>query len=178
MVALQRLQRHQRRLAAEVESHAPLDFCRVDAPIMVVPLTGWTRVAEKALVFATRISPEVHAVQVLTKEVPKEDLSEHWDELVEKPAQHAGVNPPILKVVRSKYRQELRPIVNFVRELVRRNPDRTVGVVVPELVERRWYHYFFSYATLLRGMLLLRGNPRIVIMTMPWYPHGSEHGAA
>ncbi|HZV34834.1 MAG TPA: APC family permease [Verrucomicrobiae bacterium] len=178
MIALQRLKKHQRRLEAAVESHGPLDFCATDAPIMVVPLSGWTRVAEKALLFATRLSPEVHAVQVLTREVPEDDLSKHWDEFVEEPAREAGFTPPTLKVVHSQFRQELRPVVNYVRELVRENPGRTVGVVVPEVIERKWYHYFLSYATLLRGMLLLRGNPRIVIMTMPWYAPTGHHGAA
>jgi hypothetical protein len=145
---------------------------------MVVPLTGWTRVAKKALLFATRLSSDVYAVQVLTEDVPKEDLSKHWDELVVEPAREAGFKPPAIEVLHSKYRQELRPVVNFVRELVRKNPGRTVGVVVPEVVERKWYHYFLNYATLLRGMLLLRGNPRIVVMTMPWYPRSSEHVAA
>jgi amino acid transporter len=177
MLAMNRLKMHQRRLAAAVECHEPINFCPVHTPIMVVPLTGWTRVGEKALLFATRLSPEVHAVQVLTEEVPKEDLSQHWDEYVQTPAREAGLNPPTLKVVHSRYRQELRPVVNFVRELLRENPGRTVGVVVPEVVERRWYHYFLSYATLLRGMLLLRGNPRIVIMTMPWYAKINPQGA-
>lgn len=176
VVALSYLRRHQRRLAAAVEMHEPLDFCWVRAPIMVVPMNGWTRVAAKALLFATRLSSEVHAVQVLTEDVPKEDLSAHWAEYVEEPARQANFKPPTLKVIHSKYRQELRPVVNYVRELLKKNPGRTIGVLVPELVERRWYHYFLSYATLLRGMLLVRGNPRIVIMTMPWYARGSHHG--
>lgn len=174
MEVLRRIRKHERRLEAAVESHLPLDFCREDAPIMVVPMTGWTRVAEKALLFATRLSPEVHAVQVLTEEVPKEDLSQCWGQYVEAPAREAGFIPPTLKVIHSHYRQELRPVLNFVRELLRKNPGRTVGVVVPELVERRWYHYFLSDGTLLRGLLLLRGNPRIVVMTMPWYTRGQH----
>jgi amino acid transporter len=178
IVALLRLQGRQRRLEMAVDSHQPLNCHMLNMPIMVVPVTGWTRVTEKALLFAMRLAPEVHAVQVLGEEVPTEDLSGRWAELVENPAREAGMKPPSLKVIRSKYRELLRPVVDYTRELVRKNPGRIVAVVMPELVERRWYHYFLSDATLLRGMLLLRGNPRIAIVTVPWYAghHGARHG--
>jgi len=163
------LQKRARQMEADVESHRPLDLHWPDAPIMVVPISDWTRVAEKALLFAMRLSPEVHVLEVLTGDVPKQDLSQEWHDLVEVPTNNAGLKPPILKVIRSRYRQQLRPIVTYVQEVARQNPGRVVAVVVPELVEQRWYHYFLGAAILLRGLLLLRGNPRVVVMTVPWY---------
>jgi hypothetical protein len=42
--------------------------------------------------------------------------------------------------------------------------------MVPEIVERRWYHFLFRHrTTLLKGLLLLRGGPQIMIITTPWY---------
>lgn len=174
MLALLRLQGYQHRRESAVDSHRPLDCRRLDMPLMVVPVFGWTRITEKALLFAMRLSPEVHAVQILTPDVPEQNLSEHWTRLVEIPAREAGMTPPSLKVICSKYRELLRPVVTYARQLTRENPGRVVAVVVPELVERRWYHYFLSYATLLRGMLLLHGNPRIVVITVPWYGAGAH----
>ena len=45
------------------------------------------------------------------------------------------------------------------------------SMVVPNLVERRWYHRFLHNARgeLLTAMLLLNGNRRINIVSVPWY---------
>jgi hypothetical protein len=53
----------------------------------------------------------------------------------------------------------------------RQNPNRRIAVVVPELIERHWYHYFLenNRAELLKALMLLRGNEQIVIMNIPWY---------
>jgi hypothetical protein len=55
--------------------------------------------------------------------------------------------------------------------LERRNPDRQIAVVVPNLVERRWYQRFLhnQRGELLTALLLLNGNRRIVIVNVPWY---------
>jgi hypothetical protein len=44
-------------------------------------------------------------------------------------------------------------------------------VLVPELVERHWYHYFLhnQRAQALKALLLVRGNQRVITMNVPWY---------
>jgi len=44
-------------------------------------------------------------------------------------------------------------------------------VVIPELVEERWYEYFMhnQRARLLEWMLLARGNERIFTVASPYY---------
>jgi len=51
------------------------------------------------------------------------------------------------------------------------NPGRQIAVIVPELVEKHWYHYPLhnQRAELLKAFLLLRGSPRIVLINVPWY---------
>src|ERR1700723_104048 len=46
-----------------------------------------------------------------------------------------------------------------------------ITVVVPELVERRWYQYFLhnQRARILAASLLTQGTHRIVIVNVPWY---------
>ena len=42
--------------------------------------------------------------------------------------------------------------------------------MLPEVVERRWYHFIFRHRnTVLKGLLLLKGGPQIMIVTTPWY---------
>jgi hypothetical protein len=44
-------------------------------------------------------------------------------------------------------------------------------VIVPELVERHWYHYPLhnKRAEILKWFILLNGNERIVLINVPWY---------
>jgi hypothetical protein len=94
-----------------------------------------------------------------------------WDEYIEKPAVQAGFAPPELVLLRSPYRLVLTPIVEYILELEHVHPKRLISVLVPELVERRWYYYLLhnQRATALKVILYIRGNGRIVVINVPWY---------
>jgi hypothetical protein len=96
---------------------------------------------------------------------------EGWAEYAQAPARTAGLAPPKLDRVTSPYRFVLRPIVDYVCKVAKDNPDRYVSVVVPELFERHWYHYMLhnQRAEVLKAFLMLWGNPRIVVVSVPWY---------
>jgi hypothetical protein len=100
-----------------------------------------------------------------------DDLTKSWAELVERPAVETGRAAPRLVVMASAYREFYGPLLQYLRRVAEEYQDRTIAVTVPEIVERRWYNFFFRHrTTLLKGLLLLRGGPRIVIITTPWYP--------
>jgi amino acid transporter len=156
------------RACDEVEA---LDATGLRPPVVVVPLRRLDAVTVKALRFGLGISPEVHAVQVAAEGHPVEDLRDDWDRKVDAPARAAGLPPPALAVVRSRYRQVVDPLLGYVHRLAAEDPARFVAVIVPELVERRWYHYllFGHTATALKMMLLFRGGPQVVVVNAPWY---------
>ena len=101
---------------------------------------------------------------------------------MEEPARAAGHKPPFLTVVDSSYREFFGPLLRALQELGEEYPDRIIAIMIPEIVERRWYHFFFRHrTTLLKALLLLRGGPRIALITTPWYiadaASGEEFGA-
>jgi amino acid transporter len=153
------------------EAVEALDPAGLRPPVMVVPIRRLDALAVKALRFALGASPEVHAVQVVAEGHPVEDLHRAWARRVGEPARAAGLRPPELTVVRSRYRQVVDPLLEFVHRLARRDPDRFVAVLVPELVEPRWYHFLlFSHtATVIKMLLLFRGGPQVVVVNAPWY---------
>ena len=61
--------------------------------------------------------------------------------------------------------------MQFVLDLSKKNPDRNIIVVIPELVEDRWYEYFLhnQRGRLLQWMLLVKGNERIFTLSAPYY---------
>jgi amino acid transporter len=141
-----------------------------DVPIVIVPIEHWSRIFKQALEFATGLSPEIMAVHVEPGD-HSELLREEWERYVEQPYRAAGAVPPKLVTLPSPYRFIVVPIVQYVLELSKNHPGRRIIVVIPALVENRWYEYFLhnQRARLLEWTLLARGNERIFTVSAPYY---------
>jgi len=114
-------------------------------------------------------------VQVLHVESEDtQELRRAWDEDVERPLRAAGLPLPELVVLKSPYRYVIHPILDYVLLLERELTDRMISVVIPHLVERRWFHYFLhnQRGELLAALLLVKGDRRIAIVSVPWYLAG------
>lgn len=142
-------------------------------PLVVVPIEHWSQVSKQALEFASRLSPEITAVHVEPGD-HSEFLNMEWERYVVEPFRAAGLAPPNLVILPSPYRFIIVPIVQYVLDLSARNPERKIVVVIPELVEDRWYEYFLhnQRARLLEWTLLARGNQRIYTAGSPYYVLG------
>ncbi|MGA2337366.1 MAG: APC family permease [Terriglobales bacterium] len=139
-------------------------------PIAVIAIDRWSNITRQGIEFAARLSPDVIALHVEPNE-HSELLEDDWELYVERPFRAAGKEPPELHVLPSPYRFIIIPIVQFILDLSKRHPDRSIIVVIPELVEGKWYEYFFhnQRGRLLEWVLLVRGNKRIFAVTAPWY---------
>jgi amino acid transporter len=170
-ILMKAVHRQYARMEKEIELDKPLSLEHLGKPLVIVPVTGWNKITEKALRFAIEISPDIHAVHVHAEEDECHRLLRAWKELVEAPARRAGFMPPHLKVVVSPYRFILDPLFNYISEQARMNPDRQIAVIVPEKVDKHWYHYFLhnKRAALLKAFLYFSGNQQIVVMNIPWY---------
>ncbi len=170
MIMMFSIRRHYDRLRSQISKAATLDVTDRTAPIVVMPMMEWTKVSRAGLQFAFKICSEVYVVHVSTGDTDKEFL-DRWHKEVEEPARQAGLRLPQVKVLKSPYRFVIGPIVDYVLELERKNPERQLAVIIPELVEKHWYHNFLhnQRATWLKAALLLKGNRRIVIINVPWY---------
>jgi amino acid transporter len=165
------VRRHYDRVNKEIADSAPLDTSVLRPPIVVLPMGHWSKIAKKALSFALNVSPEVMVVHIDCGE-DSQHLQEQWPSLVDAPLKKAGSAARAeLVMLESPYRLVISPIVDYVLKLEKSNPDRTVAVLVPEMMERHWYHYFLhnQRAEWLKALLLLKGNQRIVIIDVPWY---------
>jgi amino acid transporter len=170
LVLMIRVRRHYERVAREVRSSAALDVKSSTPPIVILPIQEWGKLAQNALRFALPLSPDIRAVHVTTEEDSNE-LQELWSTVVNAPAKKAGMNVPRLVTLPSPYRLVVTPIVDYVLKTEHENPGRHIAVIVPELVERHWYHYPLhnQRAELLKALLLLKGDKRIILINVPWY---------
>jgi hypothetical protein len=170
IVLMLAIRRHYDHIVTQTADPAPLDLKGLCPPLVVVPVLRWSKIAKKALRFALNVSPDVRAVHVGSGD-DSENLRQRWPSLVEGPAKEAGFSPPPLVLLESPYRFVLGPIVNYVLDLERKNTDRQVAVLIPELVESRWHNYLIhnQRAYWLKALLLLKGTQRIVVINVPWY---------
>ncbi|MGA2374000.1 MAG: APC family permease [Candidatus Sulfotelmatobacter sp.] len=139
-------------------------------PIAVIAIDRWSNITRQGIEFAARLSPEVIALHVEPTE-HSELLRDDWEHYVEAPFRAEGKEPPQLHFLPSPYRFVIIPIVQFVLDLSKKNPNRSIVVVIPELVEDKWYEYFLhnQRGRLLEWVLLARGNQRIFTVSAPWY---------
>jgi amino acid transporter len=170
------VRRHYHAVKMMTSCRVPVDAAGLDQPpIAVIAIDRWSNITRLGIEFAARLSPEVIALHVDPSE-HSELLQEDWDHYVDQPFRAAGKEPPKLHILPSPYRFVIIPIVQFVLDVSKQNPTRSIVVVIPELVEDRWYEYFLhnQRGRLLEWVLLARGNERIFTVSAPWYV-GRQH---
>jgi amino acid transporter len=157
-------------VARQVNCRIPLKFDDIRPPIVIVPIRGWSRITRKALQFALHLSPSVYGVHVENEE-GGQFVEDQWKKYVTDPAVEAGIDPPKLVRRPSPYRRLFSSLLDFINELEKSDPGRQVAIVIPSLVEKKWYHYFLhnQRAMLLKAALRLRGDHQVVVVTVPWY---------
>ena len=164
------IKRHYRAVAAEIAVDRPLDITNLAHPLVVLPLDGWTRITEKGLRFALKMSDHIEAVHVDAEDC-RDQIAELWQRDVVAPLTGSGIPIPNVQFVESPYRFVLMPLVEHILHLERTHPERQIAVLVPELVVKDWIQapLHNQRAQLLKLLLLLRGNQRIMVINIPWY---------
>jgi amino acid transporter len=164
------VRRHYQKIERETAAPGDLKLDNLQEPIVIVPILFWSSIAENALRFAMTLSREIEVLHIECESTAN-SLKQIWPSRVEQPAREAKQAIPQLTVLKSPFRFVVQPIIDHVLKVERKNPDRTIAVLLPELVERQWYQYFLhnQRARILAARLLAQGAHRIVIVNVPWY---------
>jgi hypothetical protein len=163
------VKRHYTRVRSETIDPTPLRLTGLEPPIVVIPMAGWDKVTEKAMRFGMQLSPLVKVVHVDSDD--SDALGKVWEQMVLIPVRQHNMAVPELVTVKSSYRNILSPLIDYVMELEEEFPGRKIAVLLPELVVRHWWEYLLhgQRVQLLKLLLLLKGNQRIVVVNIPWY---------
>jgi amino acid transporter len=164
------VKRHYGRVNREIDIDRPFVPAEVGEPIVVLPVDRWSRISEKALSFALSMSRDVRCVHVRTGEAA-DSFAESWVKDIAAPLRAAGSCVPKLVTLKSPYRYVIYPIVDYVLGVERERETCKVCVLVPELVVQHWWEGLLHNrrSELLKAILLMRGNRRIVVINIPWY---------
>jgi amino acid transporter len=167
LIFMRRVRRHYELVGEELElkGGVVLSAENLTPPIVLIPVDRWNAATEKALQFAMTLSPDVEALHV-SCDADDEHPQWKWDK--DPPT---GTRVPKLVTLPSPFRLVVHPILDYVLKVEKENPQRTIAVVIPTMVEHHWYHYFLhnQRGQMLTALLLLSGDERINIINVPWY---------
>ncbi len=171
MILLMRsVKRHYVRVDRATALSRPIVPAEIVEPIVVVPIDRWSRITEKALSFALSMSNDIRCLHVQVAD-QLDDICTEWEVKIAAPLRDAGKCVPKLEILRSPYRYVVYPVVEYVLAVERESRVQKICVLVPELVVRHWWENLLHNrrADLLKVILLVRGNRRIVVINIPWY---------
>ncbi len=170
MIAMNAVKRHYDRIGKELNIDTPMRTDNLTEPLVILPLDRWSRITEKGLRFALKLSDQVQAVHVDAEDWC-EEVQQMWQRNVDAPLTQAGRPVPELVLLNSPYRFVLIPLVEYILKVEREHPDRQIAVLVPELVVKHWWQNLLhnQRSQLLKLLLLVRGNQRIIVINIPWY---------
>jgi hypothetical protein len=164
------VKRHYVSVNREIDLDRPFIPAEIEEPIVVLPIDRWSRISEKALSFALSMSCDIRCVHVRTSDDP-DPFCDAWEKEIAAPLRAMGRCIPQLVTLKSPYRYIIYPIVDYVLDAERESDTRKVCVLVPELVVRHWWEDLLHNrrSGLLKMLVLMRGNRRIVVINIPWY---------
>jgi hypothetical protein len=170
IITMSAVKRHYDRVARQIAVDCPMRVENLIEPLVILPLDRWSRITEKGLRFALKISDQVQAVHVDAEDCCDE-VQQMWRQNVAVPLQASGKTVPELILLSSPYRFVIMPLVEHILKVERDYPDRQIAVLVPELVVKHWWQtpLHNQRAQLLKLLLLVRGNQRILVINIPWY---------
>jgi hypothetical protein len=170
IVLMRAVRRHYDRVNRETALDRPIVPAEVTEPIVILPIDRWSRITEKALSFALSMSNDIRCLHVQTAE-ELDPICQDWEKDVAAPLRAAGKCVPRLEILQSPYRYVLTPVIEYILKAEQESSFHKVCVLVPELVVRHWWQNLLHNrrADMLKVILLLRGNRRIIVINIPWY---------
>jgi hypothetical protein len=129
---------------------------RVHAVVLVSNLLAPTL---RALAFAEATGPATIRAVTVAAEGAGDPLPAEWEE--------RGVPVPLV-VIESPYRETVRPVQSYVRQLRRDYPGDVISIIIPEYVVGHWWQNLLHNQTALRLKARLLFEPWITVTSVPW----------
>src|SRR3954453_22487769 len=126
---------------------------------VVVLISNLQAPALRALAFAQATSPDSVRAMTVADDDGATALAREWDE--------HGMPIPLV-IIESPFRETVRPIRRYVRQLRRENPGDVISIVIPEYVVAHWWQNLLHNQTALRLKGRLLFEPSVAVTSVPW----------
>ncbi len=149
----------ERELAAET----PIDPDEISHQV-IVPIASLNQVALQTLAYARSIARDpddlVSAVHITDDPETAEKLRLQWEEW------ESGVQ---LTIIESPYRSLVGPLLAYIDAMHVQFPNKTLTVILPEMVPAHWWEQVLHNQTALRLKAALLFRPGIVVANVPYH---------
>jgi amino acid transporter len=128
--------------------------------IVLIPIGGVNRAVIRAVDYARSRPGEIRAVLVDTDSEETAKVEMQWAQW------GCGVN---LVVLPSPYRSILGSLLDYIEEILEKEPDSWITVVIPEILPARWWQNILhnQRALMLKAALLFKD--RVVLTDVPFH---------
>jgi amino acid transporter len=166
-VLMKLIHKHYDTVARELEEQAAdTDMVlpsRNHAIVLVSKLHLPTR---RALAYARATRPDtLEAITVSVDDGETRALVHQWQE--------SDISVP-LKVIASPYREITRPVLDYVKRIIKESPRTVVTVFIPEYVVGHWWEQVLHNQSALRLKGRLLFEPNVMVTSVPWQLNSSE----
>jgi hypothetical protein len=128
--------------------------------LMIVPVAGLNLSSMRAMAYAASLRQPLLGLHISPTEEEAKRFRYYWSTW--------GDHLP-LEIVVSPHRAIVAPMVNYILSLRRQRPELTLTMVLPEIVERHWWHRVLHNQTVPRVRRALRPLPKIIVTTVPFH---------
>ena len=159
ILIFRRIHRHYEQSERQLKQTEPFSLIPFShTAILLVPVLH--RGIPRAILYAQSIDPSARAVHVAVNPDETDQLAAEWER------QGLGMK---LIILPSPYRSLIAPIVDYLEEVDCEKHNDLITVIVPELVESRWWHSLLHNQTghFLRFMLGMRRG--VVVTNIPYH---------
>jgi hypothetical protein len=154
---------HYTEAAQELAAETPIDPEEISHQV-IVPIASLNQVALQTLAYARSIAREpadsVSAVHITDDPDAAETLRLQWEEW------QCGVQ---LTIIESPYRSLVGPLLAYIDAMHAQYPDKTLTVILPEMVPAHWWEQVLHNQTALRLKAALLFRPGVVVANVPYH---------
>lgn len=129
--------------------------------VIIIPVAGIHKVVASTIAYAKTLTPNVVAFYVAFSEEDAKRMETRWEEW----------NPEVrLVVFVSRYRSLIKPLIQFIERADRRfNGERTITVLLPEFITKKWWHRLLHNQSAFRIRAMLIARKDVVVSTVPFH---------
>ena len=155
MVLFNGIHRHYQHVADQLTlEHADHQEIAPSRQIVIVPIGSLNKSSLRALNFARSIAKDSVALRIFYEPHEVEEFRKEWARW--------GDRTPLI-FLESPYRSFNEPLLAYIAELHRQDPDAYVTIVLPEFIPAHWWEHFLHNQT----ALLFRKNT--VVVDVPYH---------
>jgi hypothetical protein len=154
---------HYTQATDELAAETPIDPDEISHQV-IVPIASLNQVALQTLAYARSIARGPHdvvsAVHITDDPDEAERLRLQWEEW------QRGVQ---LTIIESPYRSLVGPLLAYIDAMHAQFPNKTLTVILPEMVPAHWWEQVLHNQTALRLKAALLFRPGIVVANVPYH---------